>query len=167
MHFDAVVDGGIAERVAGGVGRIARHRNTVVLEVLHGETTCVVLGALAVVGDDADARGHPHHVVDTVQAKVIHLRTGDHADGLRCLPWRQHQAGGGRDGARCVGAAAFGDGTQLVGDDLHGLQGLRGGRLRGLVAVIGGLRGGDATAGQCGDQQALRERLRQQAATRQ
>ncbi|KAG0775270.1 hypothetical protein G6F22_013425 [Rhizopus arrhizus] len=64
-------------------------------------------------------------------------------------------------------AAAFGDGTQLVGDDLHGLQGLRGGRLRGLVAVIGGLRGGDATAGQCGDQQALRERLRQQAATRQ
>lgn len=144
-HFDAVVDRGIAERIARGIGRVARHRNTVVLEVLHGKTTCVVLGALTVVGDDADARGHPHHVIDAVQAEVIHLRTGDHADGLRGLPRRQYQAGSGGDGARRVGAAAFGDGAQLVGGDLHGLQGLRG--RPALFFSRCGLRRGGAGSG--------------------
>ncbi len=123
-HFDAVIDGHVAERVAGRVGRIARHRDAVVLEVLYRKAARVVLGALAVIGDDAHAGRDLHDVIDAVEAEVVHFLTGDHADRLRRLARTEHQAGGGGDRAGRVRITALGDGAELVGGDLHGLQGL-------------------------------------------
>ncbi|MNJ67840.1 hypothetical protein D3C77_640430 [compost metagenome] len=59
-----------------------------------------------------------HHLVDGVEIEVIHELAGDHRDRLRSLLGGQHQAGGSGDGARGVTAVAFGDGPQLVTDDL-------------------------------------------------
>ena len=127
-HLDAVIDRHVAEGVAGRVRGVAHHRNAVVLEVLDGEAAGVVLGALAVIGDDADAGRVLHHLVDGGEVEVIHLLACDHADGLRRLARRQHHARGCGNGARRIGARAFGHLAQLVGD--HVDRGQRGRVLR-------------------------------------
>ena len=129
-HFHPVVDGHVAEGVASRIGDVAHGGgNAVVLEVVDRETAGVVVGAVGVVGRDGDARGVAHHVVDVVEAEIFHVLPGDHGDRLRCLPRGQHHASRRGDGAWGVGAAAFGDGAQLVADDLGGLQ------LHGLAAL--------------------------------
>ncbi|MND86746.1 hypothetical protein D3C80_787260 [compost metagenome] len=122
-HFDAVVDGHVAEAVAGRVTDVARGRgNAVVLEVVDGKAARVVAVALGVIGRDGDARGVAHHVVDVVEAEVIHVLAGHHGDRLRRLARGQYQSCGGGNGAGGVGAALFGDGTQLVAGDLGGAE---------------------------------------------
>ncbi|MNP15776.1 hypothetical protein D3C76_1081460 [compost metagenome] len=63
-----------------------------------------------------------HHVVDVVEAEVIHVLAGHHGDRLRRLARGQYQSCGGGNGAGGVGAALFGDGTQLVAGDLGGAE---------------------------------------------
>ena len=120
--FHAVVDGHVTQGLPRGVRRVAQGGNAVVLEILDRETAGIVVGALAVEGRDGDARGMAHHLIDGVEAEIIHMLTGNHGDRLRRFPWRQYHACGRGDGAGGIRAAAFGDGTELVGGDLGGLQ---------------------------------------------
>lgn len=121
-HFDAVVDRHVSHGLACRVLGVAQGRNAVVLEVLDGETTRVIVGALGVIGRHRDAWRVAHYVIDGVEAEVIHDLACDHRDRLWCFPWCQHQARGRGDGARGIRARAFGDRAELVGADLGGLQ---------------------------------------------
>ncbi|ERO60406.1 hypothetical protein P308_14360 [Pseudomonas piscis] len=72
--------------------------------------SCKVVGSLAVISRDGNTRRVPHHIVDGFECEVIHVLARDDGDRLWCLPGSQHQARGCGDGARCIGACAFGDG---------------------------------------------------------
>ena len=122
-HFDPVIDRHVAQGVTRRVGHVARSgRNAVVLEVVDGETTGVVVAALGIEGRDGDARRVAHHVVNVVQAEVVHVLAGDDGHRLRRLLGRQHQACRGGDVAWGIGTGVFGHVAQLVGGDLGRAQ---------------------------------------------
>ena len=132
-HLYPVINRHIGLCVDRGIGRVTRHWNAVVLEVLNGKAARVVLGALAVVRHDAHARRVIDHVVNRVELKVIHHLARHHADRLRCLARRKHQARGRGNSARRIGATALGDFAQLVGSNRHLRQGAWLARSRGRL----------------------------------
>ena len=117
-HFNTVVNGRVAQGIACRIADVGGgRRDAVVLEVADREPACVVVAAVTVIGRHGDAGGVAHHVVDVVEAEVVHVLTGHNGDRLRCFTRCQHQPGGGGDGAWRVGTRAFGHGTQQVAGD--------------------------------------------------
>ncbi|MNJ61418.1 hypothetical protein D3C77_572030 [compost metagenome] len=109
-YLDTVIDGHVAQGIARRIGDVAYGGgNAVVLEVVDGKTTGVIVGTVAVEGRDGDAGCMAHHVINVVEAEVIHVLASDDGDRLRGLP-------GCQDQARCRGDSAWGIGARTFGN---------------------------------------------------
>ncbi len=107
-HFNALVDGGVAEdRVAAGTGGVVGG-NAIEHEVVDGKAARIEQRAVAVIRLDGHAGRLLQHLGDRDEVEILDALAGEHGQRLRGLAQGQRQLGGGVGAIDLVALGALG-----------------------------------------------------------